>query len=122
MPSTLANINLFMRDIEQAKRFYTEALDLAEVPDRSAPPAFFLLDGGGCTLTLQNAAAPGAAFDVGTSVELGFAMDDVDAVRVALQAWGVTVSEVQQMGWGGGFDAHDPDGHRLTIYRMRDAT
>lgn len=122
MRSTLGNINLFVRDTAQAKRFYTEALGLTEVPDRSAPPAFFLLNAGGCTLTLQDASAPGAAFDVGTSIELGFAVDDVDAAQATLREWGVEVGEVQQMGWGGGFDARDPEGHRLTIYKRRDAS
>ena len=118
MPTALGNINLFVRDIARSKQFYTTILGLRELVERSAAPSFYLLDAGGCTLTLQDSSTPGAAFEVGSSVELGFAVEDVEAVRSAMQAWGADVSEVQQMGWGGGFDGHDPDGHRLTIYRM----
>lgn len=117
----LGNINLFVRDIAQARRFYTEALGLTEMPERSAPPSFALLDAGGCTITLQDAAATGAIFGSSDSVELGFAVADVEAAGAALRAWGVEVSAVQQMGWGSGLDARDPDGYRLTVYRMREA-
>lgn len=115
----LGNINLFVRDMERARQFYVDVLGLVERAERSAPPGFRLLDAGGCTLTLQDATAPGAAFGPATSIELGFAVDDVEAIRQRLLAWGGSPSEVQQMGWGGGFDAVDPEGNRLTIYRMR---
>lgn len=119
MSTTLGNVNLFVRDIERARRFYVEALGLIEDHERSAPPSFVLLNAGGCTLTLQDAATPGSDFGPAASVELGFAVDDVAAARERLQAWGGAVSELQHMGWGDGFDASDPDGHRLTLFRMR---
>ncbi|HRC77565.1 MAG TPA: VOC family protein [Kouleothrix sp.] len=119
MATTLGNVNLFVRDIEQAKRFYVEGVGLVEDVERSHPPSFALLRAGACTLTLQDASAPGAQFEPSRSVELGFAVDDIEATRERLAARGATVSDVEQMGWGGGFDALDPDGHRLTIYRMR---
>ncbi|MBK9940925.1 MAG: VOC family protein [Kouleothrix sp.] len=118
MATVLGNVNLFVRDVERARRFYAEALGLDEDADRSAPPGFVLLQAGGCTLTLQDATAPGAVFGADAGIELGFAVDDVAAARERLAQWGGVAGEVQQMGWGGGFDAADPDGHRLTIYRM----
>ena len=121
MPTALGNINLYVQDMERAKQFYTNILGLVEDTQRSFPPTFILFNAGGCTLTLQDSSAPGAAFGKADSVELGFAVDDVEAVRSRLQAAGMTVSEIQQMGWGGGFDTVDPDGHRLTIYRMRES-
>lgn len=120
MATILGNVNLFVRNIEQAKRFYVEGIGLIEDKQRSQPPSFVLLQSGETTLTLQDASTPGAAFGLSPSVELGFKVDDLEAVRVRLAAWPNTVSEVQQMGWGSGFDAVDPDGHRLTLYRMRE--
>lgn len=116
----LGNINLFVRNIEQARAFYIKALGLTENVERSHAPHFVLLEAGGCTLTLQDRAAPGAELGTANSIELGFAVDDPEAVRNSLKDWGVMVSELEQMGWGGGFDAVDPDGHRLTLYRMND--
>lgn len=120
MAAQLGNINLFVGDIERARRFYVDVIGLIEDQERSAPPGFFLLAAGGCNLTLQDSSAPGAAFATTDSIELGFAVDDVAAVREQLVLWGSAVSNVQEMGWGSGCDARDPDGHRLTIYRMRD--
>lgn len=119
MPITLGNVNLFVRDIERARRFYVEGLGLEQDRERSAPPSFMLLRAGACTLTLQDAATPGAAFGATESVEIGFAVDDVAAMRSQLEAIGGSVGELQQMGWGDGFDATDPDGHRITVFRMR---
>ncbi len=58
-------------------------------------------------------------FGADDSIELGFAVDDLAMVRSRLQAGGSAISEIQAMGWVSGFDATDPDGHRLTFYRMR---
>ena len=117
--SRLGNINLFVRDVARAKQFYVQALGLVEDQERSAPPGFALLQAGNCTITLQDATAPGAKFGSADSIELGFEVEDVEAACQRLQAMGAQVSDVQQMGWGGGFDALDLDGHRLTIYKMR---
>jgi predicted enzyme related to lactoylglutathione lyase len=91
-----------------------------ENTERSFPPHFALLEAGGATLTLQDSTAPEAGFGQASSVEIGFAVDDVEAVRGRFVQRGMQVDAVQQMGWGGGFNALDPDGHRLTIYRMRE--
>lgn len=114
----LGNINLFVRDMEQAQQFYVDALGLVENVERSAPPGFVLLEAGACTVTLQDGSAPGAAFGPASSIELGFMVEDCEALRRRLVTWGASVSAVQQMGWGSGFDVTDPDGHRLTIYHM----
>jgi catechol 2,3-dioxygenase-like lactoylglutathione lyase family enzyme len=119
MATQLGNVNLFVTDIARARRFYVEALGLVEDTERSAPPSFVLLRAGEVTLTLQDGSAPGAIVGQPEGVELGFVVDNVTTIRDQIAAFGGTVSAVQEMGWGGGFDATDPDGHRLTIYRMR---
>ena len=122
MSTTVGNINLFTRDIEQTRRFYVEVIGLVEIVERSVPPTFFLLNGGSCTVTLQDIHTPGADFVPGTSIELGFAVDDVAAVGQQLQAWGMAVGDLQQMGWGLALESYDPDGRRLIIFRMTEET
>ena len=123
--AALANVNLFVRDPERARRFYVEALGLADDP-RSAPPHFVLLDaGGGCTLTLQAAAPMGEPLDhAGGPVELGFELSDggpdpaaaLEAARARVVACGGAADPPNVMGWGHGFDARDPDGHRFSTF------
>ena len=120
MATRLGNINLFVRDVQKARDFYVQVLELVEDIERSRPQGFALLQAGDCTLTLQNATAPGASFAETENIELGFEVDDISSTRQRLKEAGAQVSEQQEMGWGGGFDARDLDGHRLTIYRMRD--
>lgn len=115
----LGNINLFVRDIERARRFYAEVIGLSEDTERSAAPSFYLLNAGEATITLQDGATPGADFGVGTSVELGFAVENVEAAAEKLRAFGAEMGATQQMGWGTAIDARDPDGHRITLYTMR---
>lgn len=97
-----------------------EGLGLEEIPELSTPPSFILLQAGGCTLTLQDKTAPGYSDQGGESIELGFAVGDVEATAGQLQGFGVLVGPLQQIGGGIGFEARDPDGHRLTIYRLRE--
>lgn len=117
MSTKLGNVNLFVRDIERSKRFFIDAIGLVEDLELSAPPSFILLKAGGCNLTLQDGTNPGANFETAASIELGFEVDDLEAVRSRLEAWDIAMSDLQQMDWGGGFDARDPDGHRLSIFR-----
>ena len=116
----LGNINLFVRDVAKSLQFYTEVLELSQSVERSELPHFALLEAGSCTITLQDAATPGFVSGDSVSVELGFEVMDIASVRQRFEKWSLDVSQVQQMGWGSGFDAYDLDGHRLTIYRMRE--
>ena len=120
MTTTLANVNLFVRNVELAVRFYVDVIGLEHDVDRSTPPSFALLQAGSCTLTLQDAAADGAAFGPSRGIELGFAVADVAAARERLIAAEMEVGEVQAMGWGSACDAADPDGHRLTVFHLAD--
>lgn len=119
MATTLGNINLYVQDVARATAFYTQAVGLTENTERSAPPHFALLQAGEATITLQDGAAPGAVLGQSASVELGFTVADLEEARARLIEAGGQVSDLQQMGWGGGFDARDLDGHRLTFYQMR---
>ena len=117
MATRLSNINLFVADVDRSARFYAAAFGLRRDDERSAPPGFAYLDGGTISLTLQSADAPGAILGQAESVEIGFEADDLAGLRLALERQGVAVSATQEMGWGSGFDARDPDGTRLTVFR-----
>ena len=117
--AALSSINLFVKDVEQATQFYREVIGLAVNAERSAPPGFVLFEAGGATLTLQDETTPGAIIGPSDSVEIGFSVNDVAAVRQKLLAFGVEVGEPEQMGWGDALSARDPDGHRLNLFKMR---
>ncbi len=119
MSLRFGNVNLFVADVEAALRFYARLLGLEHDAERSHPPGFALLRSGEMTITLQGPDTPGWVSGRAESMELGFSVDDVAATRERLEAAGVRVSPLQEMGWGSGFDATDPDGFRLTFFRMR---
>ena len=120
MATFLGNINLVVSDVGQSLQFYTEVLGLMADEARSNLPGFALLRAGGCTLTLQDGPELGVELSPAESVELGFAVDDVEAVRARLVDYGLEVGEIQQMGWGASLDLRDEDGYRLTVYKLRD--
>lgn len=115
----LSNINLFVSDIERARDFYVRVVGLREDEDRSMPPAFCYLVAGACSITLQTAETPGAMLGKPDSVELGFEVDDLEAVRARLHEAGFGPPAVQHMGWGSGFDVVDPEGFRLSFFEKR---
>ncbi|WP_425148132.1 VOC family protein [Deinococcus sp.] len=114
----LTNLTLAVLDPERSRRFYMTAFGLPET-GQSAPGMALLELGHGVTLLLQDVQASSAAPTPG-GVELGFEVEDVEGTRHALLALGAEVGEMQAMGWGGGFDARDPDGHALSIFRKRE--
>jgi predicted enzyme related to lactoylglutathione lyase len=53
-------------------------------------------------------------------IELSLEVEDVDATWRAWQAKGVqTLSAPQDFPFGRAFDAQDPEGHLLNIYKLR---
>ena len=113
---------LYMRDMEQAKTFYTEALGLTVVEEVSGPNFVTLRADGGCLLALQDATAsrlpPGRETQPG-SVEVSFEVDDVDGTWRRWQDKGVEmVTDPMDLPFGRYFMAKDPEGHYLSAYRF----
>jgi catechol 2,3-dioxygenase-like lactoylglutathione lyase family enzyme len=117
MPATLANVNLFVRSVPRSVDFYERVFGLA-VSDRMPADEGARLPAGAVTLMLQSAAALGESLAAVGGVELGFEVDDVDAARARLLAWGLPAGEVERLSYGRSFNAHDPDGHRLVVYHL----
>ncbi len=119
MTIKLATINLEVVDPQRSKRFYLDALGMTENERRSEPPNFVYLESASAAITLatpQN----GAAAQPSRTMELGFEVDDLEAVRTRFAAHGVTGFEEQSMGWGDVLEGHDLDGYRVIVYRFNE--
>ena len=112
----VGSINLVVTDVAAVERFYVEMLGLRVDAERTNRPSFVLLRADNCMLILQQAdAASGNQADArsGTAVEIGFQVDNVDALREKLGNRAV----IQQMGWGRAIETTDPEGTRLNLYQ-----
>lgn len=108
----LGSVNLIVKDIAAAERFYVNELGLQVDMERSERPSLVLLRAANCMIILQEA----ASIDSSAGIELGFAVDDVDAMKRRLGERAI----VQQMGWGEAIETTDPGGTRLNLYRLRE--
>jgi catechol 2,3-dioxygenase-like lactoylglutathione lyase family enzyme len=106
----LGSVNLVVRDIVAAERFYVEVLGLRVDAERSNRPSFVLLRAANCMIILQDA----KSIDSDGAIELAFAVDDVDAMKQKLGDRAV----VQRMGWGNAIETADPEGTRLNLFRL----
>ncbi|HEX8035342.1 MAG TPA: VOC family protein [Ktedonobacterales bacterium] len=122
MQTRVVLIMLYCRDLERAKAFYTGELGLEVVPQFSSDTFIFLRSDGGTPIALQDATAvpEGRAAEAG-SVEIGFDVDDVEAIWRDWKAKGLDVlTEITDNGAGRLFLARDPEGHYLTISQLHD--
>lgn len=114
MTIKLATVNLESPSPARAKAFYVDALGMTERAERSHGGTFFYLASAGCDLTIATPEHGRAA-----GIELGFGTQDLEAARTRIERLGQQVV-MQSMGWGDAFEARDPDGHRIIVYRLRD--
>ena len=110
----LGSVNLVVQDIAAAEKFYVGVLGLTVDKERSNPPSFLLLRAENCMVILQDAKAMESAPDGIRSVELGFQVEDVAAMKEKLG----DRARVQSMGWGNAIETEDPNGIRLNLYRL----
>jgi predicted enzyme related to lactoylglutathione lyase len=113
---------VYVRDLNQMKAFYTDVLGLTALDTVSSPTFVTLRSEGGAMIGLQDKTAsqlpPGREEQSG-SVELSFAVDDVDATWQRWQAKGVElVAEPVDLPFGRYCLAKDPEGHYLSAYRF----
>ncbi len=119
MKTRLATINLQVADPRRSRQFYEDVLGMVDDPRRSHPPNFLYLRSDGIDLTL-------AALDEADSVlptqtiELGFEVDDFQAMKDHLSVLGVPDHKEESMGWGRALELHDPDRHRIVIYSLNE--
>ncbi len=117
----LANVNLLVEDPERARAFSLGAFGLIMDERRSAPPHMLIL-GSGVTLNFKTARTEEAGKARGPGdTELGFETPDLEGARDAVLALGGQAGPIREYGFGRSFDAHDPDGHPLSVYTLREA-
>jgi predicted enzyme related to lactoylglutathione lyase len=118
MRVTLKNIDLSVADVARSMRFYGEVMGMADMP-QSAPPHMMILQAGGVTLSLHQTGTQGGKPVQPGSTELGFECDDLEAMRGRMLEAGARCEPVREYGFGSSFDATDPDGYRLSVYKLR---
>jgi catechol 2,3-dioxygenase-like lactoylglutathione lyase family enzyme len=124
----IQHVGLVVSDLDRSRRFYSEALELEEVPR----PSNFVFDGawfrfGGTELHLlsdEHATGgpgqpdPGAGVASGMTHHLAFQVDDLDGACARLAEHGVELAG-GPMPRGDGYIQvffRDPDGHVLELF------
>ncbi len=119
MKTRLESINLLAKRPGKLRDFYVNGLGLAELEKISKPPGFFMINGNGCNITIQDADAvgsqPGKA-----GIEIGIESDNlIELSRSIVSHGGKIINDSQQMGWGEAFTAEDPEGHVINAYNFK---
>jgi catechol 2,3-dioxygenase-like lactoylglutathione lyase family enzyme len=111
----LASINLQVANPERSKRFYVDVLGMVEDAERSHPPSFVYLRSDGADVTLAIPPEWSGA-EPSRTIEVGFEVGDIAAMRAHLSARKVRNLREESMGWGQAIELRDPDGHRVLVY------
>ena len=118
MDYTLAITILRVQDMEKERRFYHEALGFPIDEAQSDPHFVMLKTAGPAWLALEDVSnQPEKAAPAG-SVEIGLIVEDVDRVWQEWKAQGVKLlTQPADLPFGRAFDACDPEGHCLTVFK-----
>ena len=112
---SVSAVRIFVGDIERARRFYRDVLEL---PETSATSDWAVFDIDGKNLILEAVAPDDPERDlVGRLLAVSFEVDDIDAAYRDLKAKGVSFPEPpEKQAWGGTLAfPRDPDGNILTL-------
>ena len=116
----LGFINLLVSNPLKSRDFYQEILGCTPVQN-SPTFVLFALDGGVMLgLWSKYTVEPRIDFH-GSSAEICFAVQDVEAIYHAWSTKQVTIAQKpSEMEFGHTFVALDPDGHRVRVYRLKE--
>jgi catechol 2,3-dioxygenase-like lactoylglutathione lyase family enzyme len=112
---SVSAVRIFVDDIDRARHFYR---DILELPETSATPDWAVFDLDGKDIVVETVAADDPEHDlVGRFLAVSFKVDDIDATYRKLLAKGVAFSEPpERQQWGGTLAfPRDPDGNILTL-------
>jgi lactoylglutathione lyase len=116
---SLRAVRIFVGDLERARRFYRDVLELRE---KSAAPEWAVFDIDGQDIILEAVADDDPERElVGRLLAVSFAVDDIDGAYRNLVARGVSFPEPPMtQPWGGTLAfPRDPDGNVLTLVGWR---
>lgn len=118
MDYTMAITILRVQDLAKERRFYHETLGFPIDEAESTPTFVMLKTAGPAWLALEDVSnQPEKAAPAG-SVEIGLIVDDVDRVWQEWKVKGVNLlTQPQDMPYGRTFDARDPEGHSLSVFK-----
>jgi catechol 2,3-dioxygenase-like lactoylglutathione lyase family enzyme len=111
----LSAVRIFVNDLNRARRFYGDTLELRET---SASSEWAVFDIDGTNLIIERVPPDDPEHDlVGRLLAVSFAVDDIDAAYRHLTAKGVSFPEPpERQAWGGTLAfPRDPDGNILTL-------
>jgi catechol 2,3-dioxygenase-like lactoylglutathione lyase family enzyme len=119
----LNTVTVYVSDQQRSLDFYVDKLGFEKRADRDMGPAGRWIEvcppGAATGLVL----ARGDAFDrqdrVGSSADLVFDTDDVDAAHKTLAGRGADVTEPNVQAWGTSFQVTDPDGLVVLVRQPR---
>ncbi|MBI5568217.1 MAG: VOC family protein [Chloroflexi bacterium] len=119
MGYTMAIAVLRVQDLAKERIFYHETLGFPIDETESTPTFVMLKTAGPAWLALEDVSKqPEKAAPAG-GVEIGLIVDDVDRVWQEWQAKGVNLlTQPQDMPYGRTFDARDPEGHSLSVFKL----
>ena len=112
---SLDAVRIFVDDLDRARRFYKDVLELRE---KSASPGWIVFDVDGKDVIVEAVAADDPERElVGRFLAVSFDVDDIDRIYRDLVAKGVPFSEPpEKQAWGGTLAfPRDPAGNILTL-------
>jgi catechol 2,3-dioxygenase-like lactoylglutathione lyase family enzyme len=112
---SVSAVRIFVDDIERARHFYRDILELIET---SAASDWAVYDLDGKDIIVEKVAADDPEHRlVGRFLAVSFEVDDIDATYRQLKAKGVSFPEPpERQAWGGTLAfPRDPDGNILTL-------
>ncbi len=111
---------LYVRDMQKTRAFYENVVGLPIVKEQSDENFTVYRPSEGTLIALEDVKVVKNPTSQPGSFELGLEVDDVDATWKKWKAQGVEmVDDPADMPFGRAFLARDPEGHYLTVYRLR---
>ncbi|HLB40515.1 MAG TPA: VOC family protein [Candidatus Babeliales bacterium] len=116
--SNLGFVLLFVTNPQKSAEFYQQIFGLKPVEISPTFAMFPLANGVMLGLWSKYTAEPQVTAPAG-AMDIGFPVDDVDAMYDSLGAQQVTiVQKPTDMDFGRTFVLLDPDGHRIRVYKL----
>jgi lactoylglutathione lyase len=112
---SLSAVRIFVDDLERARRFYRDVLEL---PERAAEPDWAVFELDGKDIIVEAVAPDDPEQDlVGRFLAVSFDVDDIDAAYRVLMDRGVSFAHPpEKQAWGGTLAfPRDPDGNTFTL-------
>jgi predicted enzyme related to lactoylglutathione lyase len=118
MDYTLAITILRVQNIERERRFYHETLGFPVDEEQSSPNFVMLKTAGPAWLALEDVSTQAEKAAPAGGAEIGLIVADVDRVWHDWKAKGVDVlTQPEDLPFGRAFDARDPEGHGLCVFK-----